>query len=179
MTSLLNPQPPPNPSPNLAALRVVFILLGLFTAFLVAVFVVGFVQGFTRAREPVQAVLPDVKKALDAPGAAELRDAGCPYPMVMKAEELRTMISKVTGTNLKLNVGVAAGVLCFGPDQLPDCGTLARAFVSSPGHVPGGFFVLIERKPAPRREVLCQRRFSDAAEDLGEYNPSTLDQSPP
>ena len=177
MTSLLNPQPPRNPSPNSAALRVVFILLGLFMAFLGVVFVVGFVQGFSRARDPVQAVLPDVKKALNAPGADELRDAGCPYPIVMKAEELRTMISKVSGTNP--NLGVSAGVLCFGPDQLPDCATLARAFVSSSGHVPGDFFVLIERRPSPRRQMLCQRRFNDLAEDLGEYNPSTLDQSPP
>lgn len=171
MPSLLNPPPPHDPERTLKRLRAFHIVLAVFVLGLGLIFVVGFVQGFTRngAR---QEGLVTVEARMKGPVISSLLASGCPHALVLRRDQLASTLSSMAAAMPK-DFDASAAVFCFSMDAsspLPDCAAVAAAYVSAPGRHPGKFFVAVEQR-RPRRAIGCWRMYGDLGEDLGPAGP--------
>ena len=106
-------------------------------------------------------------KGINAPGAQEVREAGCPEAFVLDMGDMTELIDLFSDGGAKpLSTGVM--VLCQGAfGQLPDCTEVAKAYLKANGRPPGEFMVTVKLKNAKQEQ--CARRFSEAGEDLGDF----------
>ncbi len=102
-------------------------------------------------------------KGLAAPGAAELRVAGCSQAMVIDPEELRALVDFVTDSGSRSTA--LRCVVCVSGDSVPECEEIAKAYLVVPNRQPGNFWVLVRSRD--NKETHCSRNFSEAGVDLG------------
>lgn len=109
-------------------------------------------------------------KGLNGPGAKEVREAGCPEAFVLDTNEMLDLVDLFTDGGSRHHE-TSIMVMCqssFG--TLPDCGAVARAYASASGRPPGDFVVMVKSKS--QKQELCARRYSQAGDDLGAFNPT-------
>lgn len=110
-------------------------------------------------------------KGLNAPGAQEARDLGCPEAFVLDMKDMFELIEIFDADGglekLKDGSGPQVMLMCQGYGELPTCDELAAAYVKVPDRTRGEFAVLVQAKTTKVRQ--CSRKYSDAGEDLGEF----------
>lgn len=91
-------------------------------------------------------------KAMSAPGAKEVRAAGCPEAMVMDTNELAGFFGELFDGGVGPKRALSALVLCQGSFGLPTCDDVAAAYRAAPGVKAGPFTVVVKRKGSQENE---------------------------
>jgi len=126
-------------------------------------------------RKVLQTVEKSVKlaeKGINAPGAAEMRAAGCPQAVVL---DMRDTLDVVSGffdagvMDLEAEGLQGAVLLCQGPfgSELPDCDGLASVYVEAVAPAQP-FMVVVKRQGA--RTSNCERRYAADGAFIEELN---------
>jgi hypothetical protein len=125
-------QPPPKKKGMSGCLLAALIVggLGLVTVLVVGVLVVKAAKTITAAAE----------EGLNAPGAAELRAAGCEAAVVMDMAKISSLFDAGGGTSE--SVIVSCGVAPAKP--APKCDDLAKTYAKAVGGAHGNFVVVVQ-----------------------------------
>jgi len=159
--------PPAAPAPKkrsgcLTALIVVGILVGL-------VCLAGGVALFVAARSDtgkkfVSAIDQGVKMAeqgMNAPGAAEIRAAGCPQGLVLDMKQAMKIADIFIDGGLKDDKGEMDFLMvsCAGPygSELPDCDKVARVYAKA---VPSDRPFVVDVKFQGSQKPQCQKKYA-------------------
>ena len=132
---------------------------------LVVVGVVVFVVH--KASEVVGDLQASVKEAQNAPGAEDLRAAGCKQAMVMDMDKVaKQALKDIPGTSgVQIDAGGGIFVQCqveAGKDFT--CAKVAKVFLSSPGHAVGPFTASVADMQG---QESCARDYDGYGKELG------------
>jgi len=108
--------------------------------------------------------LDAVEKAQNAPGAAEVAAAGCPQAGVVDMNDMMDIVADFIDGGAPSDLGLM--VFCQGgllDTNLPDCSTIAKAYLSAPDRPVTEFMVEVRRQGNNR--PLCHEEY-DAAGTL-------------
>lgn len=98
-----------------------------------------------------------VTKAMNAPGAKEVREAGCPEAMVLDTAEIGEAFEEFFDGGMKKTGDLKLLVMCQGTFSLPTCDEVAEAYRNAPGVKPGPFTVVVKKKNVKQNE--CERTY--------------------
>ncbi|MBL8910537.1 MAG: hypothetical protein JNM17_07510 [Archangium sp.] len=184
----MTPQPPPispQPNPNQTnqakpsgCSRGCLVALAVAGGLMIIVLVIsGIVIWQAAQSENGQKVLKAIgkgaslaTKGLNAPGAEEARQLGCPEAFVLDMNDMFELI-EIFDTDggmekAKDELGPKVMLMCQGYGTLPTCDELAAAYVKVPDRTRGEFAVLVQAKNG-RKE--CSNKYSDDGTYLGEF----------
>ncbi|PZR04413.1 MAG: hypothetical protein DI536_34205 [Archangium gephyra] len=97
-----------------------------------------------------------LNKALTAPGAKEVREAGCPEAGVIDLADVAEVFGELVDGGMKTD-GESVVVFCQGTFSLPTCDEVATAYRNAPGVKPGPFKVIVKRKSAKKNQ--CEQDY--------------------
>lgn len=98
-----------------------------------------------------------ITKAMNAPGAKEVREAGCPEAMVLDTAEIGEVFGEFFDAGVKKNDDLKLMVMCQGTFGLPTCDEVAEAYRNAPGVKPGPFTVVVKRKNSKKND--CEQDY--------------------
>lgn len=109
-------------------------------------------------------------KGLNAPGAEEARQLGCPEAFVLDMNDMFELI-EIFDTDggmekAKDGLGPKVMLMCQGYGTLPTCDELAATYAKVPGRTRGEFAVLVQAKNGARE---CSNKYADDGTYLGEF----------
>lgn len=110
------------------------------------------------------------QEAVNAPGAAELREAGCDQAMVMRPEHFERIAraAEPDGGLPEGEAGFPSMVLCqyqYGTDETLSCEQVARAYGDAIASPPAEFGVQVQRQASGR--PICSGVYAPDGERLG------------
>lgn len=108
-------------------------------------------------------------KGLNAPGAEEARQLGCPEAFVLDMNDMMELIEIFdadAGARDFAGDGPKVMLMCQGYGTLPTCDDLAATYVKTPGRARGPFAILVQAKNGARE---CSKRYADDGTYLGEF----------
>ncbi|MFT3710471.1 MAG: hypothetical protein QM817_22840 [Archangium sp.] len=108
-------------------------------------------------------------KGLNAPGAAEIRDLGCPEAFVLDMQDMRELIGifDTDGGDPLSNIGPNTMVMCQGYGTLPTCDEIAAVYTPVKDRPRGEFVVLVQGKTSKVQQ--CSKRYADDGSSLGDF----------
>ncbi len=99
------------------------------------------------------------EKGMNAPGAAELRAAGCPQAIVLEGDDVMGVVDIfLDGGTRPSSAKLDTMVMCQGQlfDELPDCGELATTYAAA-AHPTRPFTVSVRRQG--NSKPICQQKY--------------------
>lgn len=158
------PVPPAAPAPKKTSGCVVALLVVLGLALVlclgggVALWVAARSDTGKQVMDAIDKGVKLAEKGVNAPGAAEVRAAGCPQAVVLDTKEMVGLVAGFIDGGLKADELGGAMVLCQGPfgAELPECDALAPVYAKAAS--PAEPFV-VEVKKQGQSKASCQRRY--------------------
>ncbi|MGV3623235.1 MAG: hypothetical protein ACO1OB_20615 [Archangium sp.] len=98
-----------------------------------------------------------ITKAMNAPGAQQVREAGCADAMVIDAAEISEAFGELFDAGTKKQEDEKVIVMCQGTFGLPTCDEVADAYRNAPGVKPGPFTVIVKKKNAKKND--CEQDY--------------------
>lgn len=98
-----------------------------------------------------------ITKAMNAPGAQQVREAGCADAMVIDAAEIADAFGEFFDAGSQNPDDTKVIVMCQGSFSLPTCDEVADAYRNAPGVKPGPFTVIVKKKNAKKND--CEQDY--------------------